>query len=209
METGWWDAPLTLRDLAEVTRKTYTNSRHSQILLFLAACVRSKVSLSISPATQDNLEPILLLCCVDQHQKQKDEVLESLLLSPLNITRNLPLCYLTVLPLFPPCHLTTTFTHLLHLPSLLPSPLSHLPSSVLSHLSQLTTLPTTNRSLQNRNVPPPGKHGKHVWLIVRQLFMKAGWWDPPLAFRDLAEAVNMIFPHPSKHSYNNNMSLHI
>ena len=77
MEADWWDASLTLRDLAEVTHKPYTNSRHSQISLFLAACVRSKESLSVSPATQDNLEPILLLRSVHQHQKQKDEILES------------------------------------------------------------------------------------------------------------------------------------
>ena len=76
MEAAWLDAPLTLRDLAEVTCKPYTNSRQSQIPLFLAACIRSKESLSISPAMQDNLEPILLLRSVDQHQKQKDEILE-------------------------------------------------------------------------------------------------------------------------------------
>ena len=35
-----------------------------------------KECLSISLATQDNLEPILLLRSVDQHQKQKDEILE-------------------------------------------------------------------------------------------------------------------------------------
>ena len=29
--------------------------------------------------------------------------------------------------------------------------------------------------------------GKHVWLIVRQLPMKAGWWDTPLALWDLAK----------------------
>ena len=31
-----------------------------------------------------------------------------------------------------------------------------------------------------------GGKGKHVWLIVRQLPMKAGWWDDPLALQDLA-----------------------
>ena len=76
MKAGWSDALFTIRDLAEVTRKPYTNSRPSQILLFLAACVRSKDSLSISQATEDNLEPILLLRSVDQHQKQKLEFLE-------------------------------------------------------------------------------------------------------------------------------------
>ena len=106
-------------------------------------------------------------------------------------------CYLTTLPLFSTCHLTT-LTHLFHLPS-----------SVLSHLSQLTTHPTTNRSLQNSNVSPLGRQGKHVWLIVRQLFMEVGWWDVPLALWDLAEAISMIFPHPSKNKkyiyiYSNN-----
>ena len=73
MEAGWWDAPLTILDLAEVTRKPYTNSRQSQVPLFLATYARSKESLSISPTTQDNLEPILFFRFVDQHQKQKDE----------------------------------------------------------------------------------------------------------------------------------------
>ena len=44
------------------------------------------------------------------------------------------------LPPFPPCHLTP------------PIHLSRLPSSLLSHLSQLISLPTTNRCLQNGNV---------------------------------------------------------
>ena len=48
---------------------------HITFIFILAACVRSKESLSICPATQDNLEPILLLRSVDQ-QKQKDEILE-------------------------------------------------------------------------------------------------------------------------------------
>ena len=30
---------------------------------------------------------------------------------------------------------------------------------------------------------------KHVWLIVRHSPMKAGWWDAPLALRDLAKAI--------------------
>ena len=87
--------------------------------------------------------------------------------------------HLTILPPFPRCH----FTPFMHL--------SHLPSSLLSHLSQLTSLPTTNRYLQNSNVLSLGRQGKHMWLIVRQPLMKAGWWDAPRALRDLAEAVNI------------------
>ena len=34
-----------------------------------------------------------------------------------------------------------------------------------------------------------GIQRKHAWLIVK-LRMKAGWWDAPLAFRDLAEATS-------------------
>ena len=49
-------------------------------------------------------------------------------------------CHLTILPPFPPCHLTP-FTQF-----------SHLPSSLLSYLSQLTSLSTTNRHLQISNV---------------------------------------------------------
>ena len=31
-----------------------------------------------------------------------------------------------------------------------------------------------------------GGQGKHVWLIIRQLPTKAGWWDAPLALWNLA-----------------------
>ena len=34
--------------------------------------------------------------------------------------------------------------------------------------------------------------GKHVWLIVRQLPMKAGLWDTPFAFRNFTEAISII-----------------
>ena len=34
-------------------------------------------------------------------------------------------------------------------------------------------------------------HGKHVCLIVRQLSMKAGWWDAPLSLQGLAEEICM------------------
>ena len=89
----------------------------------------------------------------------------------------LRLCHLTILAPFPPCYLTP----LIHL--------SHLPSSQLSYLSQLTSLPTTNRYLQNSNLLSLGRQDKQVWLIVRQPLMKAGWWDAPLALCDLAEAI--------------------
>ena len=87
-------------------------------------------------------------------------------------------CHLTILPPFPPCHLTP------------PIHLSHLPSSLLSHRSQLTSLPPTNRCLQDGNVLSLGRQGKHVWLIIRQPLMKAGWWEAPLTLRDLAEAIS-------------------
>ena len=43
-----------------------------------------------------------------------------------------------------------------------------------------------------------GRQGKHVWLIARQLPMKAGWWDAPLTLWDLAKTIyifcqNLIF----------------
>ena len=38
----------------------------------------------------------------------------------------------------------------------------HLLSSAVSHLSQLTILPVTNKSFQNSNVPPFGRHEKRV-----------------------------------------------
>ena len=34
-----------------------------------------------------------------------------------------------------------------------------------------------------------GGQGKHVWLIVRQLPVKAGWWDAPLTLWDLAKTI--------------------
>lgn len=38
-----------------------------------------------------------------------------------------------------------------------------------------------------------GRQGKLMWLIVvRQLSMKASWWDAPLSLRDLAEAICII-----------------
>ena len=80
---------------------------------------------------------------------------------------------------FPPYH----FTPVIHL--------SHLPNSLLSHLSQLTSLPTTNRHLQNSNLLSLSRQGKHMWLIVRQPLMKAGWWDAPLALWDLTETISI------------------
>ena len=80
---------------------------------------------------------------------------------------------------FPPCH-STPVIHL-----------SHLPSSLLFHLSQLPSLPAANRHLQNSNLLSLSRQGKNVWLIVRRPLMKAGWWDPPLALWDLAKAISI------------------
>ena len=108
-------------------------------------------------------------------------------LLPLNKTGNLPPCHLTTLPSFPNSHRTTfPSLRLCHLTILAAFPpyhltplinLSHLLSSLLSHVSQLTFLSTTNKPLQNSNVLPLGRQGKHVWLIIRQPFMKIDWWD--------------------------------
>ena len=90
-------------------------------------------------------------------------------------------CHLTTLPPLQPCHLLSS--HISHLASSLPSHtfptfpadhphptvLSNYPSSLLPHLSRLTTLPMTNRSIQNGNVLPLGRQGKYMWLIARQL----------------------------------------
>ena len=106
---------------------------------------------------------------------------------PLNKTGNLPPCHLTTLPSFPNSHRTTfPSLRLCHLTILAAFPpyhltplinLSHLLSSLLSDVSQLTFLSTTNKPLQNSNVLPLGRQGKHVWLIIRQPFMKIDWWD--------------------------------
>ena len=108
---------------------------------------------------------------------------------------SVPPSLLTTLPLFPNCHLTTF--HRIILPPFPPchlTPLihlSHLPSSILPHLSQLTSLVTTNWSLQNSMVFLLGRQVKHVWLIVRQQIMKGGWWDAPFKLQDLAEVISM------------------
>ena len=109
--------------------------------------------------------------------------------SHLNKTGNLPPCHLTTLPSFLPCYLTTplhtpfpncyltTFPplwlwHLTILPLFPPGHLTtlihlcHLPSSLLSHHSQLTSLPTTNKFLHNSNALSLGRQGKYMWLIV-------------------------------------------
>ena len=61
--------------------------------------------------------------------------------------------------------------------------LSDLPSSLLSYLSQHTILPT-NRSLQNSNVLPPGREGKHCGMANSHA-------AAPLALWDLAEAISI------------------
>ena len=95
--------------------------------------------------------------------------------------------YSPTFPTLPP-HPTRILLPLCHLTPLIQP--SHLPSSLLSYLSQLTSLPTTNIHLQNSNVLSLGRQGKHVWLIFRQPLMKAGWWDASLTLRGLAEAVS-------------------
>ena len=118
---------------------------------------------------------------------------------------SIPLSMLTTLPPLPNCHIIT-FPPLrpCHLTVLLPSPtchltppihLSYLPSSLISHFSQLTSLQKTNRILQNGNVLSRGRQDKHVWLRVRSGVWDAVW-DAPLTLRDLAEAISKPkFPH--------------
>ena len=81
-------------------------------------------------------------------------------------------------------------SHLFHLTPLIH--LSHLPSSLLSYYSELTSLPTANRHLQNTNFLSLGRQDKHVWPIVRQPLMKAVWWDASPVLRGLAEVINML-----------------
>ena len=87
--------------------------------------------------------------------------------------------HLTILPPFPPCYFTPL------------TRLSHLLRSLLSYISQLPSVPTTNRHLQNSNVLSLGKPGKHVWLIVRQPHIKADWLDAPLVLQNLAEGISL------------------
>ena len=109
---------------------------------------------------------------------------------PLSLLTTLPPlsdCHIITFPRLWPLHLSDRCTSLtLHLTSPLPPwhltpPIhfSHLSSSLLSHLFQLTSLPTSNRSFQNGNVLSLGRQGKYVWLTVRHPLMKAEWWDAP------------------------------
>ena len=73
------------------------------------------------------------------------------------------------------------FTH-----SLMPQPQSrtnfgHIPLS--SHCTIHFSLP--HHAPIFSCICPPGGQGRHVWQIGRQLLMKAGWWDAPLALQDL------------------------
>ena len=36
-----------------------------------------------------------------------------------------------------------------------------------------------------------GRQDKHMWLVVRQLLMRADWWDAPLTLWDLAKAIHL------------------
>ena len=115
-----------------------------------------------------------------------------------------PNCYPFIM--FPPHHFIIlppfSFCHLTPL-----TQLSHLTTSLQSYTfppSQLTILPSfpahplakTNRNLQNSNLLPLRKQGKHVSLMARwSLIMadgcSAGWWDAPLELWDLAEAISI------------------
>ena len=46
-----------------------------------------------------------------------------------------------------------------------------------------------------------GRHGKHVWLIVRQLPIKTGWWDARVTLRGLAEKYAWIKPGTQEMSF--------
>ena len=37
----------------------------------------------------------------------------------------------------------------------------------------------------------PGGQDKHVWLVVKQVPMRAGWWDAPLVLLELAVAISI------------------
>ena len=39
-----------------------------------------------------------------------------------------------------------------------------------------------------------GSGTEHIWIIVRRLCMKSGWWNPLIALQDLAEAIHSNHP---------------
>ena len=75
----------------------------------------------------------------------------------LNKMRYFPPSWLTTFPPFPSCHLSLP-CHYSHFATSFPSHLSHLANYLPSHLSfppsHLTTLPSTNKVLQNNNIMP-------------------------------------------------------
>ena len=153
-------------------------------------------------------------------------------LSPCNFTTLAPFlyCYLTTLPPFPTCHLTTlpplrpchltifAPSPLTTLPPFLPSQVTNLPPFLPSQLitpipspfprSQLTALPTTNRSLQKSKVLPLGRWGKLVfthgsWLVrcsPRTPGFRQSNQHPPLALWDWTEVIHTTHPAFLPHS---------
>ena len=57
-------------------------------------------------------------------------------------------------------------------------------NSLSSHCISHISLP--HHASTFSHIYPLGGQGRHVWQIVRQLPMKTGWWDAPLAIWDLA-----------------------
>ena len=133
---------------------------------------------------------------------------------------SIPLSLLTTLPPFPNCHFITFPSlrpcHLTILPPFLPCNLASytLPSHIVTPLHSHTCPIFLDHHCPIFPGSPPSQRlvdtwqgkGKHVWLIVRQPLMKAGWWEAPLTLRDLAEAISInfnstlaIFSENSKH----------
>ena len=119
------------------------------------------------------------------------------LILPLHYSPNFPTLppnYPPVFPNLPPRYPPTSLTLPPHCSPTFPTlPPDYPPTftTLSAHYSPtfLPQHPPNNK--QNTNVLPLGRQGKYVWLIVRHLLMKAGWWDAPLALQDLAEVISM------------------
>ena len=117
------------------TSKAYT--------LFRKACGRCNKSLSIRGAMQKSLNPSGLFVPLINIKNKRWNLGLTLHPPPFNKTRNLLPSHLTTLSPFPPSQLHHRVTF-----SIFPTS----PTSYLFHFPNLTTLPPTMKSFQNKNI---------------------------------------------------------
>ena len=149
--------------------------------IFLTAPGRSKEFLSISAGMQEKFQPIPFVSWL---------ISEHPFVPLLKITREKIKSWTHTVfpthepPTFPPHHSPAFLTLPHHYPSTFPTLTPHQPlTNILLFWSHAFVLELLTLQLS--------RHGKHAWLIARQLTMTAGWWDASLALQDLAEAISI------------------